>query len=318
MSDPFRSPFLVAVQKRSAPTVTCPQWNGNMARVLLPLVLAAEDPVLARRWDARLDLGFGLSGARTALIRRSHYGPLQVQRPFYPEGAACHVYLLHPPGGLVGGDRLAIHVTADTGAEALLTTPAATKFYRTAGPTAEQRVFIRVEAGASFEWLPQETIVFSGARGESTVDVDLASGAHFLCWEVSCLGRPASGDRFERGRFVQRTSIRVDGRPVSVERATFEGGSPALHRRTALAGFPVTGSFVAVTDRADLADQVRAVLPAPTPSELFSVTSRHRALVCRYLGTSAERARAGFVRAWTIVRAALLGRAPEPPRIWAT
>jgi urease accessory protein len=117
---------------------------------------------------------------------------------------------------------------------------------------------------------------------------------------------------------VQRTSIRVDGRPVSLERATFEGGSVALHRRTALAGFPVTGSLVAVTDRAELAERVRAVLPAPTPTDLFSVTSRRRVLVCRYLGDCAERARAGFVRAWTVIRAALLGRAPEPPRIWAT
>jgi urease accessory protein len=281
-------------------------------------MFAAEDPVPVRRWDARLDLGFAVSGARTALVHRSHYGPLQVQRPFYPEGATCHVYLLHPPGGLVGGDRLSIHVRADAEAEALLTTPAATKFYRTAGAKAEQHVFIQVDAGASVEWLPQETIVFAGARGESTVDVDVASGARFLCWEISCLGRPASGDRFERGQFVQRTSIRVDGRPVSLERATFEGGSVALHRRTALAGFPVTGSLVAVTDRAELAERVRAVLPAPTPTDLFSVTSRRRVLVCRYLGDCAERARAGFVRAWTVIRAALLGRAPEPPRIWAT
>jgi urease accessory protein len=281
-------------------------------------MFVAEAPLPVRRWDARLDLGFAVSGARTALVHRSHYGPLQVQRPFYPEGTACHVYLLHPPGGLVGGDRLSIHVTADAGAEALLTTPAATKFYRTAGAKAEQRVFIRVEAGASVEWLPQETIVFAGAHGESAVDVDLARGARFLCWEITCLGRPASGDRFERGRFVQRTAIRVDGRPVSVERAAFDGGSVALHRRTALAGFPVTGSFVAITDRTDLAEQVRAVLPAPTPTDLFSVTSRRHVLVCRYLGDCAERARAGFVRTWTIVRAALLGRTPEPPRIWAT
>ena len=279
---------------------------------------AALDPLTARRWDARLDLGFAVCGARTALARRSHHGPLQVQRPFYPEGAACHVYVLHPPGGLVGGDQLAIHVTAAPGAEALLTTPAATKFYRTSGAQAKQRVSIRVEAGASVEWLPQENIVFAGADGESAVDVDVDRGGRFLCWEISCLGRPASGDRFERGRFVQRSSIRVEGRPVFLERATFEGGSVELHRRTALAGFPVTGSFVAVTDQTELAEQVRRVLPAPTPTDLFAVTSRRRVLVCRYLGEYAERARAGFVRAWTVIRAALLGRAPHCPRIWAT
>jgi urease accessory protein len=282
-------------------------------------MLAAQDLLSTRRWDARLELGFAVSGRRTALVRRSHSGPLQVQRPFYPDGrGGCHVYVLHPPGGLVGGDRLVIDVTADTGAEALLTTPAATKFYRTGGAKAEQRVSIKVASGAIVEWLPQETIVFGGADGESSVDVDVESGGHFLGWEICCFGRPASGDHFASGRFVQRLAIRLDGRPATVERAEFDGASDVMKRRVGLAGFPVTGSFVAVTEREGLAEQVRKVLPPPTPSDLFAVTSRRRVLVCRYLGGSAERAREGFARAWSIVRAALLGRASAPPRIWAT
>jgi urease accessory protein len=282
-------------------------------------MLAAAEPLPARHWDARLDLGFGLSGGRTALVHRSHFGPLQVQRPFYPEGAhPCHVYLLHPPGGIVGGDRLAIHVTAGAGSAALLTTPAATKFYRSGGPTAEQRVAIRVEAGASVEWLPQETIVFGGARAESSVDVDVAGDGHFLGWEITVLGRPAAGDRFERGQYVQSLAVRVNGKPIAVERARYDGASGTLHRRSALAGFPVTGTFLAVTRDAELAAKVREVLPAATNTDLFSVTGRRQVLVCRYLGESAERARSGFARAWEVLRAALHGRPSHPPRIWAT
>jgi urease accessory protein len=280
---------------------------------------AARDEVPARRWEARLDLGFAVSGSRTALVRRAHSGPLQVQRPFYPEGrSGCHVYVLHPPGGLVGGDRLALDVTAERGAEVLLTTPAATKFYRSAGPKAEQHVSITVANGAAVEWLPQETIVFGGANGESAVRVDVENGGQFLGWDVCCFGRPASGDRYATGRFVQRLEVRVGGRPVCLERAEYDAGAAVMHRRTSLAGFPVTGTLVAVTECAELAERVRKVLPAPSASESFSVTSRRRVLVCRYLGESALGARDGFARAWQAVRTALLGRAPHIPRIWAT
>jgi urease accessory protein len=273
----------------------------------------------AEPWEARLELGFGVSGGRTALVRRSHSGPLQVQRPFYPNAnGACHVYVLHPPGGLVGGDRLSIHVDADEGAEALLTTPAATKFYRSNGPRAEQHVHIRVAPGASVEWLPQETIVFGGARGVSAVGVEVAAHGSFVGWELTCLGRRASGDRFEHGEYVQSLRVCVDGRPVAAERVSFEGGKSSLARRVGLAGHPVTGSLVAVTDRQELADVVRGVLPPATEGDAFSVTSRRSVLVCRYLGTSAMRARAGFERAWCAVQQALRGRSAAAPRIWAT
>src|SRR5262245_22778216 len=114
-------------------------------------------------WVASLDLEFAARGARTILARRASVGPLVVQRPFYPEGDVAHVYLVHPPGGVVGGDQLQLNVLAKQGAHALLTTPAATKFYRSDGRIARQRQDIIVDA-ASIEWLPQETIVFPDAR----------------------------------------------------------------------------------------------------------------------------------------------------------
>src|SRR6187402_782414 len=118
-------------------------------------------------WHARLELGFSRSGSRTVLARRRHFGPLIVQRPFYPEGGICHVYLVHPPGGIVGGDQLALQVEVERDAHALLTTPAATRFYR-AGPhprAALNQQFVVQDA--ALEWLPQETIVFDGARAHS-------------------------------------------------------------------------------------------------------------------------------------------------------
>src|SRR5262245_14402851 len=114
-------------------------------------------------WLASLDLEFARSGSRTVLARRSHVGPLIVQRPFYPEGDVCHVYLVHPPGGVVGGDTLELRARVHDGAHALITTPAATKFYRSEGRMARQVQDIALDA-AIFEWLPQETILFADAH----------------------------------------------------------------------------------------------------------------------------------------------------------
>jgi urease accessory protein len=274
-----------------------------------------------RGWEARLELDFQQIAGRTRLVHRRHIGPLHVQRAFHPEaGGAAHVYLLHPPGGLVGGDSLSVRVRAARDAEVLLTTPAATKFYRTSGEVAAQRVAIDVGDDAAVEWLPQETIVFGGARGQTELRVDVAGRGKFLGWELCCLGRPASGDSFDSGSYGQRLELYRQGRPISVERAHFSSQSPVTRERFGLAGCPVFGTLIALADRDqdDLAARVRSALPAPSPGSLFGVTLRPGALVCRYLGDSIARAREGFVRAWTVLRPVLLGRPVVLPRIWAT
>jgi urease accessory protein len=278
---------------------------------------ALRDDPDPRGWQARLALRFGPHDGRTVLRERVHEGPLAVQRALYPEGPElCHVYLLHPPGGLVAGDALAIDVTVESGARALLTTPAAGKVYRGDDrPAAAVRQRLAVAAGASLEWFPQETIVFDGGRVELETRVALTEGSAFAGWELVCLGRPAAGEAFTRGRCRQRLELWRDGRPLCVERARLDGGGPVLDAAWGLAGAPVTGTFLATPVRA-LLDELRAV--APPAGELGSVTLLGDVLVCRYLGASAERARGYFSRLWSLVRPALLGRPGHPPRIWST
>jgi urease accessory protein len=267
-------------------------------------------------WAAELHLRFAPQDGRTVVRERRHRGPLQVQRAFYPEGAdLCHVYLLHPPGGLVAGDALEVRVQVDPGAHVLMTTPAATKVYRgNGGPGATQRHRLGVGAGASLEWLPQETIVFEGGEVELGTRVNLdPAAAVFVGWEILCLGRPAAGERFARGWCRQRLELWRGDRPLCLERASLSGGAPVLDAAWGLRGAPVVGTMLA-TGGAFALDQIRA-LESP---DLTSATVTEDVLICRYLGASAERARAHFARVWAVVRPALLGRPASPPRIWST
>jgi urease accessory protein len=269
-------------------------------------------------WRGELDLTFAQAGGRTVLARRRHLGPLQVQRPFYPEGGVCHVYVLHPPGGVVGGDRLAIDVHALDAGHALVTTPAAGKFYRSGGATAVQRQRLRVAPGASLEWLPQENILYGGARVDMSTRVEVSPGARFLGWDMLCLGLPASGDGFSHGLARQGLEIWCEDSPLFIERAYYEGGSNAMSSPWGLRGHPVVGTVACLADEPGLDRALRDALPQPDGDALLAVTQIDNVVVCRYLGDHAEQARECFVRAWEVLRPRVMERPACRPRIWST
>ena len=270
-------------------------------------------------WCAELALGFSERDGRTTLSQRMHSGPLRVQRPFYPEPQVCHVYILHPPGGIVGGDTLQIQVRVAERAQVLLTTPAANKFYRSKdGTSARLHQSLTVEAGASLEWFPQESIVFDGAWVDSATRVNLVGDAHFMGWEITCLGRRAAQETYTQGEYRQHFEIWREGRPLWIERACVTGGSAVLNGAWGLAGFSVTGSFVCITKNPGAVQCVRDAVAQITKDDLFSATQRDEVLICRYLGHSAEQARRYFIRAWEVLRPMVLERAACAPRIWAT
>lgn len=274
-------------------------------------------------WQARLTLGFQRQGPRTILAQRAHQGPLQVQRPFYPEGeTVCHVALLHPPGGVVGGDELRIAIALDASAQALLTTPAAGKFYRSAGPLARQTQHLTVAPGAALEWLPQENIVYAGARVHALTRIELHGDARFLGWEILCLGRPAAGERFTTGDCRQDLELWRDGEPLYLEHGRYAGGDAVLDARWGLQGQPVTATLLCAPAMPGQVEVVRAgweSLATPAAQgELATVTQLDGCLICRYLGPSAARARRFFIVAWGLLRPAILDRPPCPSRFWTT
>lgn len=268
-------------------------------------------------WLAQLSLGFEKRAERTALTHRQHQGPLVVQRPFYPEGDVCHTYLVHPPGGVVGGDRLEITTRVNAQAHALITTPASGKFYRSGGSVARLEQQLEVGSGAVLEWLPQDTILFAGCEVDMLTHVNLAPGAAFIGWEMLCLGRPSSGEAFDHGSCRQRFELWRDGMPLLLERSKFSGGDPLLNADWGLQGHTVTATLLATPASKELLNAVRDAVP-DVQNALFSASLMDDILVCRYLGHQGAQARNIFSQAWAAIRPLMLDRPACPPRVWAT
>lgn len=271
-------------------------------------------------WCAELELWLERRDSKTRLVRRRHVGPLVVQRPFHPEpDGTAHIYLLHPPGGVAGGDRLDIACHLEPGTRAVLTTPGATKFYRSARGASKQRTVINVGAGAVCEYLPQETIIFDGADAHVETRVALAAAdATYVGWDFLSLGRPAAGERFANGSVRQRVEVSLDGRPVWFERLSLQGDSVLGRASFAFNNQPIVGTMVYVGPIAEnAAERVRDSLGEGARG-IFSVSQRDQGVICRYLGEMMSEGKSLFTRAWDVLREAGQGKRAATPRIWAT
>lgn len=274
----------------------------------------------SRHWPAYLALGFDCQHGHTRMRHMEFRGPLRVQRPFYPEGGLCHIYLLHPPGGLVSGDDLTIRLNCQPGSATLVTTPSAGKIYRADSEDGVQKQDVEIEVDtASCEWLPMETIVFDGAHGKLATTVHLQGDARFIGLDVFCLGRPKSQLPFVSGSVEQRFSLYHQGRPLLLERQYLAADDPLLSASSGYGGHLVSGMLVAVgmADPQSVVEQLREQFPAVEQRHL-SITFRLDVLVVRYLGDCSEQAQQQLRHCWQIIRPAVIGRDPCCPRIWNT
>jgi urease accessory protein len=284
-------------------------------------VHAEATPAKPASWRGALTLRFEARNGRTVLAARQHEGPFCIQRPFFPGDGACHAYLLHPPGGLAGGDELALDAISASHARVLLTTPAATKFYRSDGAPSRQRQRLRIASGAALEWLPQESILFGGSRAIIDTAIELERGARFVGWEQISLGRPLSGDHYATGTLEQRTHVSLDGAPLLIDTLRLRAGDRQLRAEWGLAGFGVCGALHVFPADARLLVPIREHLGAVTPSrsELrAAATLLGELLVVRVLARSPERTRTLLEQLWALIRDPVLGHEPVAPRIWRT
>lgn len=277
--------------------------------------MSAVAPI-TKNWAALLDLTFKATPAKTRLIPVKRYGPLSVQRAFYPEQDVCHAYLLHPPGGVVGGDQIDLKLLAETRSTSLLTTPGATKFYQSAGLTANVNQQMRIQDQASIEFLPQENIYFPGAKVRLHTKLNLAEDASLLIWEKHCFGRPANNEVFDQGHVTSHLNLNVNSERVFSD--TQRVDSVEINRASGLRGNAVMGSMLLYginLSRTQL-QQCRDI--SPSQGHYGITQPQPQLLVIRYMGNSTMVLNDYFIALWELLRPLQLNRPACHPRIWFT
>lgn len=279
-------------------------------------------------WHAQLALDYSLRQGKT-LLDFSHNGPLRILQSLYPEGdAVCHNVLVHPPGGVAGGDDLDIAIQVQSGAHALITTPGATRFYKTSGDAAIQRARIKLEEGARLEWLPLENIAYNGCLAENRLQVQLASSAEMMGWDITALGLPAASQAFERGEFTQHVELLdAEGKHSPwLERGRIAAtDTRLLQSPLGLAGhtcfatlFFIAGSAISTRAREQFLEKSRDVANAHALKATCGITNPHsQVITLRVLAHHAEEAVDLCKQVRSAWRELAWGLAGNAPRIWA-
>lgn len=247
--------------------------------------------------------------------------------------------MLHTAGGIVGGDRLSLRANLLPQTQALVTTAAAAKVYRSNGQAAYQDTQLTLTEGTCLEWLPQDTIIFDGAVYRQDLRVDLAPGAVWLGWDVTRLGRSARGEKFLSGVWQSHIEVWQGDRLLWLDPQQIIGGSEMLDSLHGLAACPVIGSFAFIgqTVSPELIKQARELwakgrrevgigeqrsgaiqdsdMQNFTAAEI-GVTRLMSGLLCRYRGHSSTEARRWFIQVWHLLRRSCLQRSTCVPRVW--
>ena len=270
-------------------------------------------------WQARLALEFCVKSQKTVLSRREHEGPLAFQKVLYPEGERiAHALLVHPPGGIAGGDRLAIGMKLKDGAHVLATTPGATKWYRSNGQQAKQDISVIQGPGSLLEYLPQENILFNASDAQNHIEVHLDDDAVFAGWDITALGRRARGESWNSGTWGQVIRVFQAGRVRFQERLNVAADDLRTRSKIGFSNQPVFGSFFVVGRRpaAELVAACQAL--SPEPPGVAGVSALEWGMAVRYLGESPEQARSYFEHIWSLLRPWYANTEMRRPRIWAT
>ena len=273
-------------------------------------------------WRADLKLDYTLESQRT-VVRYLHQGPLRILQSLYPEGdQICHNVLVHPPGGLVGGDTLDIQVNVAEGAHALVSTPSATRFYKSGGQAALQQVTATLAPGARLEWLPLEAIAYNDCEATNRAIFNLAPSSELMAWDVTALGLPSSDMAFTKGHFQQH--LEIPG--VWLERGNLRGDDTRwLNSPLGLAGQKCLASLVFASGNniepqraAQALEAAREVLEAHPLRLQAGVTCAHpQVIVLRVMSPLVEASMDLLKKVWAVWRHTLWALPSTPPRIWS-
>ena len=272
-------------------------------------------------WRAELSLDY-LNENHRSVARYVHKGPLRILKSLYPEGdAVCHNVLVHPPGGLVGGDTLDMTVTVGSGAHGLVTTPGATRFYKSDAGLATQQLKARVEDGARLEWLPLEAIAYNQCDALNRAVFDLSPSGEMMAWDITALGLPAAGMPFVQGTFRQHLEIKG----AWLERGTLRASDTRLiNSPLGLAGHKCMATLVFASGSAMASARLeRGLASARERVEAHGlrlqagVTSPHpQIMVARVLAPVTEHAIQLLKHIWAVWRHDMWQLGSTPPRLW--
>jgi urease accessory protein len=281
--------------------------------------LNAEEKSLKHGWLGELKLSFDVDKSRTYLSKKSHQGPLVIQKTLYPEGDdICHGVILHPPGGVAGGDRLVLEAELKENGKALLTTPGAGKWYKANNSVASQNILLKLKQSASIEWFPQENILFDGANVQLGTTVELTDTASFAGWDILCFGRQAKLEKWKGGHLSQHLKIYRDQKIIWHERVSLNPDSPLMNSKIGLDGNVIVGTFVVTTNKLtkeNLEDCRNLVVKS---NSKVGITYFNDIFCARYLGNSSEEAKIFFESLWMLLRPIYLNKVAIRPRIWNT
>lgn len=289
--------------------VTCrsEMGTGASARVAGPSLAEALGPV---RVTGGVAGRFGLRAGRSVATHLTESGGYRLAMP---STFAAHVEAaqINTGGGVAGGDRVDTSISVASGADVVFSTQGAERIYRSAGATARLEVSLTVEAGARLDWLPQQTIVFAGARLARRIEADVAGDGRLLLVEVLTFGRASAAEDPGSAEISDQWRIRRDGRLVLAEALRFSGEMGATLARPAVGGGARTSAIAAylAPDGADRLEAARLAL-AETPCE-FGVSAWNGLLVARLLA----RRPADAIAAVAALATTLAGRAM--PRVWS-
>ena len=270
----------------------------------------------ANGWLGKLSLSFAnrfVNGGlqRTELVDRQQQGPLTVQRPFYPEGKPCHIYLLHPPGGIVGGDKLELDIFLDHDSHLLMTMPGASKFYRSHGNIAQLKQKFTLAPNSIIEWLPQENIFFNGTNANLTTEFNLTLNSRLLGWETLCFGRPVMQEKFGQGNIKSRLTINLPDELGLDEHLKIIDGNCAP-----IGNYTYSATLFAYPINLAILQQVQKRLEnSKVP---IGATTLGQLLTVRLLTNDNQICQQYLHQLWTLLRPLIINLSTCPPRIWAT
>ena len=278
-----------------------------------------EQVGITEGWRGFLSFSLVNAHGKTVVKDKRHLGPLMIQRPLYQEKDRPCVLIIHPPGGIAGGDQLELAAHFKSQSKAMISTPSATKFYRSDDRLATQNQIVKIDQGAQVEWLPQETLFFDQSKVSNQLSFNLQSReCALIAWDIVGLGRPARGEGFERGELTQSLSLWIEDKLVFVDRLKLQSQCELLSSDAGLAKHNLFATALFYSDQVGSQKLLLEQLQAVEWSLPVGVTRLGNLVVLRVLASELDEIKAVLFESWQIARPLVMGLPVVKPRIWNT